>query len=167
MKQLAIEPLTKESFAPFGDVIDTSNTTAVSINKGLAQSFQSLTRIDVTDGHVIANIYQSKAPEFPLEIRMMERHPFGSQAFIPMNCQQWLLVVATGDEQAPVELKAFLAEAHQGINYRAGTWHYPLLSLHDGDTFVVIDRNNPAENLHIHKLADNQQALLHYTKKHD
>ena len=136
------EPLTAAAFAPFGDVIDARPETAVEINAGYTTRFHALATAE-TDDKVIMSIFRGRPRA--LEAAMLERHPLGSQAFIPLGGQPWLVVVA---EQAdPTSLRAFLCRGDQGVNYRAGVWHHPLLVLGDAQDFLVVDRAGQGPNL--------------------
>jgi len=136
------EPLSAAAFAPFGDVIEARPETAVEINAGYTTRFHALATAE-TDDKVIMSIFQGRPR--PLEAAMLERHPLGSQAFVPLGGQPWLVVVA---EQAdPTALRAFLCRGDQGVNYRAGVWHHPLLVLGDAQDFLVVDRAGQGPNL--------------------
>jgi ureidoglycolate lyase len=151
---LPVEPLASDAFAPFGEVIETAAAKSVKvINQGRAQRFHDLARIDVGTGggHAIASIFAATPWPQPLEIAMLEQHPLGSQAFVPMNlggAASWLVVVALGTAAAPdpATLRAFVARADQGLNYAPGTWHHPLLVLAPA-RFLVVDREGPGTNL--------------------
>jgi ureidoglycolate lyase len=151
---LPVEPLTAAAFAPFGEVIETAAAKSVKvINQGRAERFHDLARIDVGagGGHAIASIFAATPWPQPLEIAMLEQHPIGSQAFVPLGlggADSWLVVVALGTATAPdpATLRAFVGRPDQGVNYAPGTWHHPLLVLSPA-TFLVIDREGPGTNL--------------------
>lgn len=146
--QIKIEPLTKAAFAPFGDVIETKNATLKVINGGTTERFHDLMKIDVADqsGHAIVSMFRGQPFDFPIEIKMMERHPLGSQAFIPMGKFPFLVVVAENINGVPATPRVFKAEAGQGVNYAKNTWHHPLLSLQNTSDFIVIDRSGEGNN---------------------
>ena len=142
-------PLTEESFAPFGDVIEVDSTQRIEINEGTTERFHDLAAVDVKSGggHPLINIFRGQPRPQPIDIRMVERHPLGSQAFIPLREQTWLVVVAPpGEAPDPSQLRAFRAEGHQGVNYHAGVWHHPLLVLKPDHDFLVVDRGGPGDN---------------------
>lgn len=142
-------PLTKESFAPFGDVIEVDGTQRIEINDGTTERFHDLAAVDVKSGggHPLINIFRGQPRPQPIDIRMVERHPLGSQAFIPLREQTWLVVVAPPGEAPDLsQLRAFRAEGHQGVNYHAGVWHHPLLVLKPDHDFLVVDRGGPGDN---------------------
>jgi ureidoglycolate lyase len=144
------EALTAEAFAPFGDVIELDGHEPLSINQGFAERFHNLARLDVSQnkGAPCLSIFRAKQRSFPISIDMMERHPLGSQAFMPLTGTGFLIVVATPEDTAPFKsLRAFISAPGQGVNYHPNVWHFPLLTLNDGDTFLVIDRKGPGENL--------------------
>jgi ureidoglycolate lyase len=143
---LAVEPLTAEAFKPFGDVIEaTPSAQHFTINQGFAERFDRLTLVDVAQdgGQAAISIFRAKARPLPLQFTMLEKHPLGSQAFMPLSGQPYLVVVALGGDQPDLKsLRCFAASGQQGVNYAKGTWHHPLLALHDSD-FWVVDRTGP------------------------
>lgn len=142
-------PLTQDAFAPFGEVIEVTGE-AIEINQGTTERYHDLARVDVSaeGGHPLINIFRGAATPLPFEVRMLERHPLGSQAFLPMEQVRFLVVVAPpGDTVAPDQVQAFLAEPGQGVNYARGTWHHPLLALGQTTDFVVVDRGGPGDNV--------------------
>jgi ureidoglycolate lyase len=146
---LDIQPLTKEAFAPFGDVIETDGAQIFGINQGTTQRFHDLANVQTLEGgSTLINIFRGQPRPQPIEIKMMEYHPIGSQAFIPLQPATYLVVVAQkGEAPAVHDLVAFRAEAHQGVNYAPGVWHHPLLVLQDDHDFLVVDRGGPGDNL--------------------
>jgi ureidoglycolate lyase len=143
---LAIEPLTRANFAPFGDVIEMEGAQHYPINQGFAERFHDLARIDTSthDGETIISLFRGRPRPTPIEIGFVERHPLGSQAFYPLQERDWLIVVAEPDLQT---LRAFRASGRQGINYARNVWHYPLLVLGQDSDFLIIDRKGAGNNL--------------------
>jgi len=148
MGMIRIEPLTKAAFAPFGEVVESEGATPIVINEGFAARLNSVARIDVSaeDGHVNIAIFEAKPRPQPISITMMERHPLGSQLFMPLQPRDWLVVVCT-DPAAPESFRAFAASGRQGVNYARGTWHFPLLVSAPGERFLVVDRAGQGQNL--------------------
>ncbi|MDB5894790.1 MAG: ureidoglycolate hydrolase [Rhodoferax sp.] len=145
--RLAIEPLTAEAFRPFGDVIETSDQARhFTINEGYAERYHDLARIDVAaqGGHAILSIFKARPRVLPMQLLLLERHPLGSQAFMPLSQRAYLVVVApaTPMSSAPdtAAMRCFRAEAGQGVNYARGTWHHPLIALEADCDFLVVDR---------------------------
>ena len=141
---LTIEPLTVETFAPFGDVIEASDRARhFAINNGSTERYHDLARIDVASGggHAILSIFRARPRHLPMQLLLLERHPLGSQAFMPLSPLPYLVVVA---EAATVpdlaRLRCFRAAPGQGVNYARGTWHHPLLALQTESDFLVVDR---------------------------
>lgn len=144
--RLKLEPLTRDAFADFGDVIETEGAQHFAINQGMAERFHDLAKIDMAaEGKAQLSIFVGKAWPMPIAIRMLERHPLGSQAFIPLEQQDYLVVVAKSPEASA--LRGFLARGTQGVNYRRNVWHHPLLALKNESRFLVIDRGGPGNNL--------------------
>lgn len=146
---LPVEPLTREAFAAFGDVIEASgNVRHFTINAGNTERYHDLAHIDPgAEGRAIVSIFRGLPRTLPFRIEMMERHPLASQAFIPMSGGPYLVVVAaTGMAPGAEDLRAFVARADQGVNYAAGVWHHPLLALGTTSDFIVVDRAGPGDN---------------------
>ena len=146
--RLAVEPLTKAAFAPFGDVLEREGAERRVINEGSTDRLHALARVDAAaaDGWPVISIFQGRRRPVPFAIAMMERHPLGSQAFVPLQPFPWLVVVA-GGTAAPAGFRAFMARGAQGVSYRRGTWHHPLLILAPAQEFLVVDRDGPGRNL--------------------
>jgi ureidoglycolate lyase len=149
LKPLMPKPLTAQTFAAFGDVIEASyNAENFTINEGFTQRFHDLAKVDVNDndGHTIVNIFRSKPLVQPIAIKMMERHPHSSQAFIPMGLNSYLVVVAPAGEFDIKKIQVFIANSNQGVNYHKGTWHHFCLALGSESDFLVIDRGGEGDN---------------------
>jgi len=163
MKQLTIEPLTAEAFAEFGDVIETRDRDHFMINNGSTKRFHALSTVDLEgeDARAIISIFRAQKLDYPLSIAMVERHLLGSQAFIPLKGNPFLIVVAPkGDNPQPSQLRAFITDGTQGVSYGRGVWHHPILTIEPEDDFLVVDRagsGNNCEEVHF-DLA--QQAVL-------
>jgi ureidoglycolate lyase len=154
-KKIRPKTLTRENFAPFGDVIEVNaNAKNFSINDGFTQRYHDLAEVDVTqeNGRTLINIFRSTPLEQPVSIKMMERHPLSSQAFIPIGQQPFLVVVAPKGELDISKVEVFLASSNQGVNYHRGTWHHYCLALHQTSDFIVVDRGGDGDNCDTIKL---------------
>lgn len=153
------EPLTTEAFAPFGDVVEAGATTAIMINGGNTERYDSLARVRVenSDDHAVINIFRAQprmtqygqraTDKRTMQVEMMERHPFGSQSFQPLSGEPYLVLVADAlEDLKPENLHLFLARADQGINYHKNTWHHPVLGLNKVCDFLVVDRKGSGNN---------------------
>lgn len=141
-REIRLEPLTREAFAPYGEVVEAAGE-AESINRGTAKNYSDLARIDVTagGGRPRLSLYRATPVRLPFAIRLLERHALGSQCFVPTGGQRFVAVVAPpGDPVDAGAIRAFLANGRQGVNYRPGTWHHPLLAWGAPGEFLVIDR---------------------------
>ncbi len=150
MKRLTPRPLDADSFRPFGEVIEPDNATEIRlINNGTTTRFHDIAPVDVASGggHALISIFRGKPFALPLDISMLERHPLGSQAFMPLDARPYLVVVAPDEGGQPGEPVAFLASGKQGVSYAKGTWHHPLISLEDMSDFLVVDRGGTGSNL--------------------
>ena len=142
-------PLTRATFAPFGEVIETTGNPHNTINDGFAERYSDLARIDAAEqgGRPLLNIFAAKPRRLPLRIAMVERHPLSSQAFVPLTRLPFLVVVGSpGDKPRPDDLRAFVTDGRQGVSYFRGTWHHPLIALGEPCDFLVIDRGGPGGN---------------------
>lgn len=142
---LPVAPLTAAAFAPFGQVIERAGHAGLAINAGTSERFTDLAQLESdTAGRLALSIFRAQARTLPVPLTCIERHPLGSQAFVPLDRQAFLVVVAAGSP-TPDNLRAFHSTGGQGINLRAGIWHHPLLALATGD-FLVADRLGPGDN---------------------
>ena len=142
------EPLTREGFAAYGDVIETSRRQSVAMNSARFERFDDLCAVDMADdGPVAVSIARCRTPtKLPLRLDMVERHPLGSQAFIPLAPFSFVVVVAPAGESVEIgDLRALVTNGSQGVNYHKGVWHMPLIATESGQAFLVIDRV-PGEN---------------------
>ncbi|MGU9951259.1 MAG: ureidoglycolate lyase [Gammaproteobacteria bacterium WSBS_2016_MAG_OTU1] len=140
------EPLTAAAFAPFGEVLEESTAKQVKIiNEKTTRRLDDLATTDFGDGRPCVSLFAATPRPQPIRIAMMEYHPLGSQAFMPAANLEWLVVVAPSNAETPTisELRCFLAQGWQGVNYHRGVWHHPLLILHENHNFWVLDRAAP------------------------
>jgi len=145
---LRIEPLTRAAFADFGDVIETAGAKAFPINAGTTTRYHDLVQVELAgeSPRPLVNLFEGKAWHAPIEIRMLERHPLGSQAFYPVDGGRMLIVVAPPGELDESQIRAFISAPDQGVNYARGTWHHPLLCLQHPGRFLVVDRGGDGNN---------------------
>jgi len=152
--ETVIKPIkiTRKNFAAYGDLISSDNIKPININAGYAKRFDNLANINTSkdEGKTIVSIFSALKRSFPMKIDMMEKHPLGSQAFIPMKETKFLVFVAPqGNKPNVNKIKSFIVPKQMGINYKPGTWHFPLIST-ENMNFLVIDRNGKGNNLIIH-----------------
>ena len=155
--------ITRANFAAYGDLISSNDIKPMDINAGYAKRFDNLANINTSKdgGKTILSIFSAIKRNFPMKIDMMEKHPLGSQAFIPMNETTFFCFVAPPGESPEIDkLQSFIIPPKTGINYKPGIWHFPLISTEDTD-FLVIDRKGNSENLVIHKF-DKEKVVLKY-----
>lgn len=149
MQILRPQPLTQQAFAAFGDVIETQSRDALLINNGSTQRYHRLADIQLgaAEDQGIISIFRAQPLTMPLRIRMLERHPLGSQAFMPLKGNPFLIVVAEpADSPDPQQLHAFISDGSQGVNYHKGVWHHPVLCCVKDDDFLVVDRKGEGNN---------------------
>lgn len=150
MRQIALEPLTAEAFAPFGEVLEATGDYRL-INAGLCQRHHDRATIDVGDARPGISIFKAEPRTLPYQFDLIERHPEGSQAFLPMTEHPFLVIVSENPEATP---RAFLTNGAQGINLFRGTWHGVLTPLHAPGLFAVVDRIGATPNLEEHRFAE-------------
>ena len=147
MRKIRHEPLTAAAFAPYGDVIEVANARQVrEINYGNTRRFHHLAEIEVGEGTPLVSIFRSTPLSRPISLKVMEVHPLGSQAFVPLSGRPYLVVVAGPGEFCADNLRVFLAGPQQGVNYHKGCWHHYSLALDEESDFLVIDRDGPGNN---------------------
>jgi ureidoglycolate lyase len=146
MAVLPIEPLTERAFAPFGRVLQAHGAHHFPINQGTTTRFHALAVADPgADGRAVLSIFRGTRRPDPIVIAMLERHPLGSQAFMPLSADAWLVVAALRPQADA--LRCFRASGAQGVQYDPGVWHHPLLVLAPEQDFLVVDRQGPGDNL--------------------
>ena len=163
--KINIKPIkiTKKNFSKFGELIHAKKKKPITINNGYAKRFHDLAKINTSSkkGSPIISIFSAKKRSFPMRIDMMEKHPLGSQAFIPMKETTFLVFVAPKEEKLDLnKIEAFIIPPGIGVNYNPGTWHFPLISTEDMN-FLVVDRKGSGDNLVIENL-DKENISLKY-----
>ncbi len=154
MIRLSAEPLTRNRFAQYGDVIEASPDQRSEMNEARFDRFDELAGIEVGGADVAVSIARCRVTtKLPYCVDVVERHPLGSQAFVPLQACRMLFVVAPpGDAPDAREFRAFVSNGRQGINYRRGTWHMPLIAFEQGHVFLIIDRAGGEPNCDTHSL---------------
>jgi ureidoglycolate lyase len=142
-------PLTRQAFAPFGDVLDTDCPTHFPINRGKCERYHDLATVEAagTDARVFISIFKGTPYPFPLTLDLVERHPFGSQAFMPLDDRPFLVVVCPDEGGRPGTPQAFVTRPGQGVNYHRNVWHGVLTPIGSAQDFIVIDRDGAENNL--------------------
>ncbi|MFC6638190.1 ureidoglycolate lyase [Sulfitobacter sp. JBTF-M27] len=148
--RIRTQPLTDEAFAPYGDVLEARGAPDKLINQGRCGRFHDRAQLDFSDGRAGISIFQGETETLPLALKMMERHPEGSQAFIPMSGDPFLVVVARDAGVRPADPLAFLTQPGQAINFHRGIWHGVLTPLAAPGLFAVVDRIGAGANLEEH-----------------
>jgi len=155
--------ITRDNFAKYGDLISSNGINPMDINVGYAKRFDNLANIDTSkdEGKTIISIFSALKRTFPMKIDMMEKHPLGSQTFMPMKETTFICFVAPEGQFPEVnKIESFIIPPKSGINYKPGIWHFPLISTEDTD-FLVIDRKGSGKNLIIHQF-DKDEIILQY-----
>jgi ureidoglycolate lyase len=153
-RTIRTEPLTAEAFAPFGDVLEVKGAPDRLINQDLCGRYHDRARLDFgTDGRAGISLFDAVPRALPYTLDMVERHPEGSQAFLPMTEAPFLVIVAPDADGVPGTPRAFLTAPGQGVNYHRGTWHGVLTPLSAPGLFAVVDRIGTTPNLEEHWFA--------------
>ena len=162
-KTITPVPITKKNFAKYGDMISTKDIKPLEINNGYAKRYDGIANLNTSskNGETTISIFSALKRNFPMKIDMMEKHPLGSQAFIPMKETTFLVFVAPKEEKLDLnKIEAFIIPPGIGVNYSPGTWHFPLISTEDMN-FLVVDRKGSGDNLVIENL-DKENITLNY-----
>ena len=155
------KPITKKNFSNFGDMITTNDIKPLEINNGYAKRFDGIANVDTSkdNGETIISIFSALKRSFPMKIDMMEKHPLGSQAFVPMSETKFFVFVAPkGKKPNTKKIESFIVPKQTGINYKPGIWHFPLISTKNMN-FLVIDRKGTGNNLVIHNFKNEKISL--------
>jgi ureidoglycolate lyase len=152
MRALTTEPLSREAFAPFGQVIEMEGAHHYPINSGNCERYHDLARVELGGVHArpLISLLRSRHFTLPLDLKMVERHPLGSQAFYPLSQHPFLVVVATDESGTPGTPRAFVAAPGQGVNIAMNTWHGVLTPLDADADFLCVDRGGEGNNLEEH-----------------
>jgi ureidoglycolate lyase len=155
-RSVTARPLTADAFAPFGQVIDTAGTAPRPMNAGMARRFHDLAEIEVVGegARTVIGLVEAQPYPLPLHLTLVERHPLGAQAFVPLSDAPFLVVVCPDADGRPGPPQAFVTAPRQGVCYARGTWHGVLTPFGASQDFVVIDRGGPGVNLEEHVFAE-------------
>ncbi len=158
-------PLTREAFAPFGDVIEKPGARHFAMNGGKLERYYDLANIQVgveSSGRPVMSIASCReTSNLPMQIQFLERHPHGSQAIYPLFKGTMIIVVAPpGERISADQIEAFYSNGQQGINFHAGVWHLPIIALEDEQEFMLIDRGGPNRNCDEFHFEDTQEIVL-------
>ena len=155
--------INRSNFATYGDLISAEDINPIDINAGYAKRFDNLADLNTSKdgGKDIVSIFSALKRTFPMKIDMMEKHPLGSQAFVPMSETKFLVFVAPkGKKPNTKKIESFIVPKLNGINYKPGIWHFPLISKKNMN-FLVIDRKGgTGNNLVIHSFKKNEKISL-------
>jgi len=161
---LQIKKISKDNFSLYGDLISIKNKNSEIINNCSTQSFFDLANIEIlgNNKNVRLNIFIAKKRIFPLNIDMLEMHPFSSQVFLPITKTNFLVLVApTANKPNLNKLECFIVSNEDGINFKSKVWHFPLISIQDAK-FITIDKKDAKKNIEIYKFKENEKFILNY-----
>lgn len=150
MSRVIARPLTAEAFAPFGDVLNVDGEPDRLINQGLCGRYHDRAQMDFADARAGISLFKAQLRSLPYTLDMMERHPDGSQAFLPMDVHPFLVIVAPDESGKPGDPQAFLTHTGEGVNYHRNVWHGVLTPLAGNGLFAVVDRIGDTPNLEEH-----------------
>ena len=149
-RDILIRPLSAEAFRPFGDVVAATGLPDKLINQGRCARYHDRAALTFLHGRAGLSVFEAEPCNLPLKLKMVERHPFGSQAFVPLSMDPFLVIVAPDVAGSPGLPLAFETKQGQAVNYHAGVWHGVLTPLSAPGLFAVIDRIGSGENLEEH-----------------
>ena len=150
--KITAAPLTAAAFAPYGDVIEARGAPDMVINQGLAGRFHDLARVDIEGGRSGISLFRATPRALPCRLDLLERHPLGSQAFLPLQAAPFLVIVAPDEAGRPGRVQAFVTAPGQGVNYHRGIWHGVLAPLSEPALFAVVDYVGEGQNLEEYRL---------------
>lgn len=155
-RSIHIEPLTREAFAPFGQVIQRDGAHHYPINAGKTERYHDLARIELggAQPRPLISLFHGQPYSLPLALKLVERHPLGSQAFFPLSDSPWLVIVAEDEGGSPTRLRAFRPSPGQGVNIAMNTWHGVLTPLDRASDYLVVDRGGEGNNLEEHHFSE-------------
>ena len=162
--KINFKEITKDNFSIYGDLITTRNKISENINKNTTQSFFDLANIEILgeDNNARLNIFNAKKRIFPLNINMLEMHPLSSQVFLPMSTTDFIALVTPIDIKPDLnKIECFKISNGDGINFKSGVWHFPLISIQDAK-FITIDKKNAEKNIEIYQFTENEKFILNY-----
>lgn len=155
---VVVRPLTSDAFAPFGDVIAVDGAPDMIINQGKCGRFHDRATLAFDDARAGVSLFKAECRALPYALDLLERHPLGSQCFIPMTNDPFLVITAKDDNGIPATPVAFITDGTQAINFHKNTWHGVLTPLSGSGLFAVIDRIGEGSNLEEHCLT--KQILI-------
>ena len=161
---LNVKQINKENFLKFGQLISTKNIKGENINTDTTKSFYDLVNVQIlgNDHQCRVNIFKGKKRQFPLNINMLENHPFSSQAFIPLQKTTFIVVVAPISKIPDFNsIEAFIIPSEEGVNFLPKVWHFPLVAIEDSN-FLTIDKKDFKNNLEIYNFQNNDEIFLNY-----
>ncbi|SDR22572.1 ureidoglycolate lyase [Pseudovibrio sp. Tun.PSC04-5.I4] len=153
-RTVLIERLSAETFEPFGEIIEAGTVSPILINEGRCKRYSDLAGVECIGGQTGISLFQAELRTLPHKLTMMERHPLGSQCFIPMDRSEYLVIVAADEGGRPSFPRAFIASSTQSINIKTNTWHGVLTPIKGSGLFAVVDRIGEGKNLEEHWLEE-------------
>ena len=160
--RIIARPLTAEAFSSYGDVIEKQGAHHYPINNGKCIRYHDLAKIDLAGpaARPLISIFSAEPCSLPLDLQMVERHPLGSQAFMPLSGNPFLVIVCADEEGQPGRPDAFVTSHGQGINFRRNVWHGVLSPLFEAADFLVVDRGGEGVNLEEYHFPHPYKVLL-------
>lgn len=148
MQTLKPQHLTPQNFSNYGDVIETKGHKGISINSGNCLRYHNLASLDMCDSGVAGiSLFDARPCPNPIKLAYVERHPRGSQAFLPTGTDPYLIIVADDADGVPATPKVFKSSGYQGVNYHRNVWHGVLTPVVKQGLFVVVDYIGDMNNL--------------------
>jgi|AGTN01.2.fsa_nt_gi Ureidoglycolate hydrolase len=146
-------PISRAGYEAYGDLICADEALKFKpANMGTAKRFNYLSNVEnlrqgtrdqlpaKTEARLNLCVFRVEPARMPLEIKLLERHEFSTQVFLPMSeTSKFLVIVSLGSSAPDLDsLRAFVVEGAQGISYKPGVWHYPMTALDNRIDFACL-----------------------------
>ncbi len=155
INKIFLEKISRKNFSNFGDIIYQKSKPDMVINQGYCKRYHDQANLEIIDGKYGISLFHAKTRKLPYKFNLLERHPLGSQAFLPLNPNPFLVIVADDNNGIPINPRAFITLPNMGINYKRNVWHGVLTPLKGNGIFAVVDRIANDENLQEYNFEDN------------
>lgn len=151
-------PISREAYAPYGSLIAADEALPFRYaNMRTAKRFDHLAEIDnlrAESAKLNLCVFScSPLIETSLQMKLLEKHQYSTQVFMPMtNNAKFLVIVCLGEDEPDLStLMCFEAGNGQGISYRPGVWHYPMTAIGERVDFAcLVCEDGTKEDCEVH-----------------
>lgn len=147
---LRVISVTKIAFEPFGWLVETGDSGRAA-NNGTARrhDVHAHTAADIPPGsRLVTSIFEATRQQPAPAITMLERHVNSVQLIMPLGGAGHIVVVSQAGADGTPDLStlaAFAFTASQGMVYRKGLWHHPIMAVGADARFLVQSWQNGTE----------------------